>query len=175
MQLGRLRLLLSLYDDNHIVAATDMHGCGIVWRKASSPASIDACHLHAQLVCACLRCPATPPHLHAGALPDQLEFSRDCRTILVSNEGEPRTYSPASLANDPEGSVSVINLHFCESPGDYVAYAAAKPEESADKYASAEKEEAVEPERHAKHSHRSVVERDTQQRMCDTSEREPAC
>ena len=51
---------------------------------------------------------------HAGALPDQLVFSKDCKTILVSNEGEPATYEPASLANDPEGSVSVINLHFCE-------------------------------------------------------------
>jgi hypothetical protein len=38
----------------------------------------------------------------------------DCKTILTSNEGEPATYSPASLANDPEGSVSVINLRFCE-------------------------------------------------------------
>jgi hypothetical protein len=48
-----------------------------------------------------------------GALPDQLEFSKDCRTILVSNEGEPETYEPPSLENDPEGSVSVIDLVFC--------------------------------------------------------------
>lgn len=108
-----------------------------------------------------------------GALPDQLEFSRDCRTILVSNEGEPKTYSPASLANDPEGSVSVINLLFCGNPyGAYAAAAAVSQSEgrddgayaaaaadvasesegaSADKYAVGEKEEAVEPERHAKH------------------------
>lgn len=52
---------------------------------------------------------------YTGALPDQLEFSRDCTTILVSNEGEPSTYTPASLDNDPEGSVSVINLFFCDS------------------------------------------------------------
>lgn len=50
----------------------------------------------------------------AGALPDQLEFSKDCRTILVANEGEPNTYEPPSLENDPEGSVSVINLCACD-------------------------------------------------------------
>jgi hypothetical protein len=51
-------------------------------------------------------------------LPDQLEFSKDCRTIVVSNEGEPETYTPASLANDPEGSVSIIDLVACEGlPG----------------------------------------------------------
>jgi hypothetical protein len=38
----------------------------------------------------------------------------DCKTILTSNEGEPEDYNPASLAKDPEGSVSVINLRFCE-------------------------------------------------------------
>lgn len=53
--------------------------------------------------------------LTVGALPDQLEFSRDCRTLLVSNEGEPQTCSPPSLANDPEGSVSVIKLHYCDT------------------------------------------------------------
>lgn len=50
----------------------------------------------------------------AGALPDQLAFSVDCKTILTSNEGEPEDYNPASLAKDPEGSVTVINLRFCE-------------------------------------------------------------
>lgn len=67
---------------------------------------------------------AKPTHpQNTGALPDQLEFSRDCRTILVSNEGEPETYSPPSLANDPEGSVSVINLRFCNERDDGYAYA----------------------------------------------------
>lgn len=60
---------------------------------------------------------------NTGALPDQLEFSRDCHTIVVSNEGEPETYSPATLANDPEGSVSIINLRFCDEEGDGHAYA----------------------------------------------------
>lgn len=150
-----------------------MAGCELVWREASSPASINASHsFHNQQKLCMSALPApTPPHLHAGALPDQLEFSRDCRTILVSNEGEPRTYTPASLANDPEGSVSVINLHFCESSRVYDAYAAANSRtllsegSATDKYASEEKEEAVEPERHAKHSHRLAVERDRQQRM----------
>jgi hypothetical protein len=45
----------------------------------------------------------------AGALPDQIEFSKSCRTILVSNEGEPDCYD-APTCTDPEGSVSVINL-----------------------------------------------------------------
>jgi hypothetical protein len=49
-----------------------------------------------------------------GALPDQLEVSKDCRTILVANEGEPTTYEPPSLENDPEGSVSVIQLCSCD-------------------------------------------------------------
>ena len=58
--------------------------------------------------------PPTPrPGISAGALPDQLEFSKDCRTLLVANEGEPETYTPASLANDPEGSVSIIRLCSC--------------------------------------------------------------
>lgn len=60
-------------------------------------------------------CTPSPPTCRTcgpvvGALPDQLEFSKDCRTIVVSNEGEPETYTPASLANDPEGSVSIIDL-----------------------------------------------------------------
>jgi hypothetical protein len=49
----------------------------------------------------------------AGALPDQLTFSKDCKTILVSNEGEPVQYTPTLI--DPEGSVSVINLEFCDN------------------------------------------------------------
>jgi hypothetical protein len=52
----------------------------------------------------------------AGALPDQLTFSKDCKTILVSNEGEPVQYStPPVASEDPEGSVSIINLEFCDN------------------------------------------------------------
>lgn len=58
-----------------------------------------------------------PACIAAGALPDQLEFSKDCRTILVANEGEPLTYDPPSLANDPEGSVSIIKLLYCGDNG----------------------------------------------------------
>jgi hypothetical protein len=47
----------------------------------------------------------------AGALPDQIEFSKSCRTLLVSNEGEPDCYD-APTCTDPEGSVSVISLRF---------------------------------------------------------------
>jgi hypothetical protein len=89
----------------------------------------------------------------------------------VSNEGEPKTYTPASLANDPEGSVSVINLYFCDNPyGAYAAAAAAAYESegldngayaaaasegaSPDSHAAGEKEEAVEAERHTKYPHR---------------------
>lgn len=49
-----------------------------------------------------------------GYLPDQLEFSKDCKTLLVSNEAEPISYGNPSLVNDPEGSVSVINLYYCD-------------------------------------------------------------
>jgi hypothetical protein len=50
-----------------------------------------------------------------GALPDSIEFSKDCKTLLVSNEGEPNSYGqPDSV--DPEGSVSIINLRYCPHP-----------------------------------------------------------
>ena len=41
-----------------------------------------------------------------GALPDMLLFSEKGRTLLVANEGEP----DASYADDPEGSVSIIDV-----------------------------------------------------------------
>ncbi|HSF41910.1 MAG TPA: choice-of-anchor I family protein [Thermoanaerobaculia bacterium] len=45
-----------------------------------------------------------------GALPDMLTFSPDGSWVLVANEGEPLDYCAPGLDNDPEGSVSVIDL-----------------------------------------------------------------
>lgn len=45
-----------------------------------------------------------------GALPDMLTFSPDGSWVLVANEGEPLDYCAPGLENDPEGSVSVIDL-----------------------------------------------------------------
>jgi hypothetical protein len=45
----------------------------------------------------------------AGALPDMVTFTPNCRYVLVANEGEAGSYGqPDSV--DPEGSVSVIDL-----------------------------------------------------------------
>jgi DNA-binding beta-propeller fold protein YncE len=49
--------------------------------------------------------------LTVGALPDMLVFSHNGRWLLVANEGEPSSYEdPGSLENDPEGSVSIIDM-----------------------------------------------------------------
>ena len=49
--------------------------------------------------------------LTVGALPDMLVFSHNGRWLLIANEGEPSSYLvPGSLVNDPEGSVSVIDM-----------------------------------------------------------------
>lgn len=48
--------------------------------------------------------------VNVGALPDMITFSPDGRSVLVANEGEPRDYCAPGLANDPEGSVSVIDV-----------------------------------------------------------------
>lgn len=44
-----------------------------------------------------------------GALPDMLTFTPDGTKVVVANEGEPDNYS-SSANNDPEGSVSIIDL-----------------------------------------------------------------
>ncbi|MFI6476935.1 choice-of-anchor I family protein [Nonomuraea sp. NPDC050663] len=44
-----------------------------------------------------------------GALPDMLTFTPDGRQVVVANEGEPESYC-AGQENDPEGSVSVIDV-----------------------------------------------------------------
>ena len=45
-----------------------------------------------------------------GALPDMLTFTPNGRYVLVANEGQPNTYEKPGEANDPEGSVSVIDM-----------------------------------------------------------------
>ena len=45
-----------------------------------------------------------------GALPDMLTFTPNGRYVLVANEGQPDTYEEPGETNDPEGSVSVINM-----------------------------------------------------------------
>lgn len=50
-------------------------------------------------------------HLHdvvVGALPDMLTFTPNGKKVLVANEGEPDNYCKNN--NDPEGSVSIIDL-----------------------------------------------------------------
>ncbi|WP_262380488.1 choice-of-anchor I family protein [Nonomuraea sp. PA05] len=44
-----------------------------------------------------------------GALPDMLTFTADGRQVVVANEGEASSYC-AGAVNDPEGSVSVIDV-----------------------------------------------------------------
>ncbi|RCG28955.1 alkaline phosphatase [Sphaerisporangium album] len=44
-----------------------------------------------------------------GALPDMVTFTSDGRRLVVANEGEPNSYC-AGAVDDPEGSVSVIDI-----------------------------------------------------------------
>lgn len=45
-----------------------------------------------------------------GSLPDSLTFTPDGTKIVVANEGEPRDYCAPGLANDPMGSISIIDV-----------------------------------------------------------------
>jgi YVTN family beta-propeller protein len=45
-----------------------------------------------------------------GALPDMVTFTPDGSRLLVANEGEPLDYCVAGTDNDPEGSVSIVDL-----------------------------------------------------------------
>jgi hypothetical protein len=45
-----------------------------------------------------------------GALPDMLTFTPDGKKVLVANEGESLDYCQGGTENDPEGSVSIIDL-----------------------------------------------------------------
>ena len=48
--------------------------------------------------------------INVGALPDMLTFTPDGHYLLVANEGEPDGYCILSKNNDPEGSISIIDL-----------------------------------------------------------------
>ena len=48
--------------------------------------------------------------LPAGALPDMLTFTPNGAHVVVANEGEPLDYCSPGLANDPEGSVTIIDV-----------------------------------------------------------------
>lgn len=51
-----------------------------------------------------------------GALPDMLTFTPDGKTLLVANEGEPSAYGTGDASNDPEGSVSLIDVSNPHAP-----------------------------------------------------------
>ena len=54
-----------------------------------------------------------PQGVAVGALPDSVHFAPDGKTVVVANEGEPKTYCQTSGefvdANDPKGSISIID------------------------------------------------------------------
>jgi len=57
--------------------------------------------------------PRAPQGIAVGALPDSVHFAPDGKTIVVANEGEPKTYCQTNGdfvdANDPKGSISIID------------------------------------------------------------------
>nr|UYM80488.1 shell protein 2B [Novocrania anomala] len=56
--------------------------------------------------------------ISVGALPDMLTFTKDCRTILVANEGEAGKNSLGRF-EDPKGSVSIIKFQTSNLAGNY--------------------------------------------------------
>ncbi|SOE49419.1 choice-of-anchor I family protein [Orrella dioscoreae] len=52
-------------------------------------------------------------HVVVGALPDNLVFTPDGKTVLVANEGEPSD----DYQRDPEGSISIIDVSNIARPG----------------------------------------------------------
>lgn len=52
-------------------------------------------------------------HVVVGALPDNLVFTPDGKTLLVANEGEPSD----DYQRDPEGSISIIDVSNIARPG----------------------------------------------------------
>lgn len=54
--------------------------------------------------------------VEVGALPDMLTFTPDGKFLLVANEGEPSAYNTGDAADDPEGSVSLIDVRKPSEP-----------------------------------------------------------
>ena len=66
----------------------------------------------------CLLFIVYPVLISVGSAPDGLYFSRDCKTLLVANEGELGEDDNEKLT-DPEGSVSIIKFTSADLSGPY--------------------------------------------------------